>query len=259
MRRVAAVALVVAGFTLPACAQRFASHGGFAGRSGPAFHAGFAAPHFSGGFASPHFYSPMSAPRYPVRSFTPSPFIARPSGADRGFYPAPGFRAAYRGAEYRRGDNHGGGGGGVHFIIRSAPPYAVPAWFGLGPLGYYPYDFGYDDDAAFADESAANESAPQYEEQQPEESEPTVYREDYEPTVEAPQPSPVVGSESPTTIVFKDGRPSEQIHNYALTPTMLYVLDEQRRDIPLAQVDLAATEKVNRNAGIEFQVPQLVQ
>jgi hypothetical protein len=62
-----------------------------------------------------------------------------------------------------------------------------------------------------------------------------------------------------TTIVFKDGRPPEQIRNYALTQTNLYVMDQQRRDIPLDQIDLAATEKANRAAGIEFQVPQSVQ
>ncbi len=149
-------------------------------------------------------------------------------------------------------------GGGVHFIIRSAPVYAVPTWFGLGPLGYYPYGFGYDDGSASADNTAANNSTQQYETAQPVEPEPSVYREDYEPA-ETPQAPQVAGNESPTTIVFKDGRPSEQIHNYALTPTMLYVLDEQRRDIPLTLVDLAATERVNRSAGIEFQVPQLVQ
>jgi hypothetical protein len=62
-------------------------------------------------------------------------------------------------------------------------------------------------------------------------------------------------NETATTIVFRDGRPTEQIHNYALTQTTLYVLDQSKRDIPLDQIDVAATEKVNRNMGIEFQVP----
>jgi hypothetical protein len=57
--------------------------------------------------------------------------------------------------------------------------------------------------------------------------------------------------------VFKDGRPSEQIHNYALTRTDLFVLDQRHRDIPLDELDLAATAKVNHDAGVEFHIPAL--
>jgi hypothetical protein len=61
--------------------------------------------------------------------------------------------------------------------------------------------------------------------------------------------------ETPLTLVFKDGRPNEQIHNYLLTDRMLLVLDQRKRDIPVDQIDLAATAKVNRAAGIDFQLP----
>jgi hypothetical protein len=61
--------------------------------------------------------------------------------------------------------------------------------------------------------------------------------------------------ELPLTVVFKDGRPPEKIHNYLLTSTTLSVLDQQRRDIPVNQIDLAETAKVNREAGVDFQVP----
>ena len=53
------------------------------------------------------------------------------------------------------------------------------------------------------------------------------------PTSAPPQPYAV-------TLVFKDGRPSEQIHNYLLTRTTLYVQDQHRRDIALDQLDLSA-------------------
>jgi len=56
-------------------------------------------------------------------------------------------------------------------------------------------------------------------------------------------------------LVFKDGRTPLEIHNYALTPTTLYVLDQQRREISVEEIDLAATQKVNRDAGIDFQFP----
>jgi hypothetical protein len=259
MRRFAIVALAVVGFILPASAQRGMSHGGFAGHSAPAFHGGFAAPHFSGGFAGSRSYGFPAGPRYPVRPFTPSPLMARSSAVHPGFYPVTGFRSPYSGNEHNDGNGHNDGhSGGVHFVIRSAPLYPVPGWFGLGPLGYYPYGFGYDDSGAFADDTAANYGTQDYA-AQPTEPEQPVYREEYEPSVETPQQPQVPESENATTIVFKDGRPSEQIHNYALTRTTLYILDEQRRDIPLDQLDLAATEKANHAAGIEFQVPQLVQ
>ena len=57
------------------------------------------------------------------------------------------------------------------------------------------------------------------------------------------------------TLVFKDGRPVEKIHNYALTRTTLYVTDGRRQEIPVAALDVAATEKVNRAAGVRFQLP----
>ena len=57
------------------------------------------------------------------------------------------------------------------------------------------------------------------------------------------------------TLVFKDGRPSQKIHNYALTRTTLYVTDGRPREIPVAALDMAATEKTNREAGVSFRLP----
>jgi hypothetical protein len=55
--------------------------------------------------------------------------------------------------------------------------------------------------------------------------------------------------------VFKDGRPAQQIHDYILTRTILYVQDTGTREIPVADLDLAAMEKVNKAAGVDFQLP----
>ncbi|MBW4037325.1 MAG: hypothetical protein HIU91_00365 [Acidobacteria bacterium] len=57
------------------------------------------------------------------------------------------------------------------------------------------------------------------------------------------------------TLVFKDGRPPETIHNYALTRTTLYVTDSKPREIAVDDLNLPATEKVNREAGVKFQLP----
>jgi hypothetical protein len=62
-------------------------------------------------------------------------------------------------------------------------------------------------------------------------------------------------SRTPVTLVFKDGRPPEQIQNYLLTSRTLTVLDQHRRDIPVDQIDLDATSKANLQAGVEFSVP----
>jgi hypothetical protein len=67
--------------------------------------------------------------------------------------------------------------------------------------------------------------------------------------------SATLESEDVVTLIFKDGRPPELIHNYILTRTSLSVWDHRHRDIPVDQLDLAATEKVNHDAGVDFQLP----
>lgn len=67
---------------------------------------------------------------------------------------------------------------------------------------------------------------------------------------------PTLGDSAAVTLVFKDGRSPEKIHNYALTRTMLYVTDAQPQEIPVADLDLPATEKVNNEAGVKFQLPK---
>lgn len=75
------------------------------------------------------------------------------------------------------------------------------------------------------------------------------------PQVQAPAQTSQPLPQEAVTLVFKDGRPPEQIHNYLLTGTTLYVQDQHRRDIPLSQLDLVATAKVNHEAGVDFHLP----
>ena len=67
-------------------------------------------------------------------------------------------------------------------------------------------------------------------------------------------PSPP-SSAPPVTLIFKDGRPPEQIYNYLLTANTLSVLDQNRRDIPVSQIDVDATAKANLQAGVTFSLP----
>lgn len=57
-------------------------------------------------------------------------------------------------------------------------------------------------------------------------------------------------------LIFKDGRPPERVDNFVLTPTTVYVQDPSPRIIPVSDLDLAATSQVNRQAGVDFRVPE---
>lgn len=74
-----------------------------------------------------------------------------------------------------------------------------------------------------------------------------------QPPAPAPQPSDAV------TIVFNNSRPPEQIHNYLLTSATLFVYDDHHREIPVNEINLAATAKVNREAGVAFSLPAPAQ
>ena len=67
---------------------------------------------------------------------------------------------------------------------------------------------------------------------------------------------PSLYDSSAVTLVFKDGRPPEKIYNYALTRTMLYVADGKHQQIPISELNLAATKQVNQQNGVNFQLPQ---
>ncbi len=65
-------------------------------------------------------------------------------------------------------------------------------------------------------------------------------------------------SQAPTTaLVFLD-RHVEEVKNYAIAGGTLWVLNDHQagRKIPLAQLDLDATAKMNDDRGVDFQVPR---
>jgi hypothetical protein len=178
----------------------------------------------------------------PVRTFTPpsAPLLWGRSGPAAHPGPSPsGGR--------RHEDGHHGTGYGA--------PY--PYFFGYG----LPFPYGTTGDAFAGPEqdsvNAATPVAPSAGASQdagPEfaNNAPPLYRPLYqEPPVEAlvhPQPT--------TTLIFKDGRPSKQVHNYALTAKTLYALDgDTRQEIPLSLLDVQATIDANRAAGVDFALP----
>ena len=59
----------------------------------------------------------------------------------------------------------------------------------------------------------------------------------------------------PTVLVFRDGH-REKIANYAIMGSTLFVLSGPRARIPVAELDIPATERVNQDRGIDFKVPK---
>ncbi len=262
MKRLAAVALmVVVGLALPVCAQRPAAHGGFHGRSAPGFHSGFHAP-VSRGFGAPA-----------SRGFG-APNINRQAGLLR--YPGGRPLAMARGS--RSGDGNSGGRRNGPERGRHRRPYVSPYGAGIfyGYPGYgvssvidpYPLDyadtFDTDDSTASTPEQTAVEpgqtaegSAGEYE--GPPEQPWQPPRIPYQPSAAPAQLAPTPESEQAVTLIFKDGRQPEQIHNYVLTRSTVFVQDNQRREIPTDQLDLAATAKANQDAGVDFSLPGAAQ
>lgn len=62
--------------------------------------------------------------------------------------------------------------------------------------------------------------------------------------------------EGPLTVIFKNGRASQKMQDYMLTAKVLTDLDAHHYEqIPLDQIDIAATAQANRASGQDFQVP----
>ncbi len=260
MRRLAAVALLL-GIALPVCAQRGGSHGGgsggfhgggFSGRSAPAFHGGFsssAPSRFAGGSRpvaprqfAPH-YGGTAGVANRMRSFAPAYRMRSGAGRD---YARPAYDRDRDGHHPRHP---------YRPIYQSGFVYGVPQYGGwIGPEYFdYPVDYGYDDGTSYTPDSgyANNGGYAQPDDQGP----PPPYEPPVEPALPTAVPAPAAENSEAITLVFRDGRASEQIHNYILSRTTLSVLDGRHRDIPIDQLDLAATEKANHEAGVDFRLP----
>ena len=278
MKQLFAVALVVVVMAAPASAQHGSGgHGGGGGGfhgGGSVGHGGFAAPGgFSGAMNRGAAGGPVYAPRYGTGGGVGAA-SARPS-----FY--------HGGWQWRRG--HAvpyGYGVGVGYVGYGGPGYgwldANDPGYGSGDdSGYDPgYDAGNGDNGAYdvgPYQDGPGVAAEGYGTQAPDRDQPPVpYAAEgaevgsgYE--ARAAQPSPVARASSvaepasttqpslysndAVTLIFKDGRAPEKIYNYAMTRTTLYVTDAKRQEIPIAALDLAATEKANRTAGVRFQLP----
>jgi hypothetical protein len=252
-KRLIAVAVALTLVALPAGAQRGGSHStatghgrGFSSSGASAFHGGFTGPSRSSFTLSLQFSGSRFAPsrQFPGRIIAPSNFNR---GNDRAA--ADRFRGIDRNRDqrFRRAynPNHGVG-----------LPYSVGF---IGPDYFsYPNSDYYDPPAYGAQQpQPTDDYGPLPPEQYPgsPDQADTAPGSSYRPAYQRPQPESPLPSEDAVTLVFKDGRPSEQIYNYFLTRSTLYVQEQHLREIPVEQLDLAAMAKVNGDAGVEFELP----
>lgn len=133
------------------------------------------------------------------------------------------------------------------------PVYPYPSYV----VGYLPYDLFDDSFDNYDPYSGAAAQPEQGYYPQP----------DYGYSQPAPQPVPqppavpletqsVSGPADTVTLIFKNGRPPEHIRSYLATSTTLTVIDgDHHHDIPIAELDVPATIKANRDTGAGFQLP----
>jgi hypothetical protein len=200
-----------------------AQHGGHAGSA-----------HAGGGFHTGPSFS--AAPR----TFAPPSFAHYSSPQRSGHWPSwnPGYRPY---------------NGGVGYRARYPIFYAGYPWlYGL-PLAYGdPY---WDD----VDDAPPPQQADYYGGQPPVDYGPELAANapsPFRPAYQVPVETAAVHAQPATTLIFKDGRPPVEVHNYALTGSTLYALNgESSQEIPLSELNLPATVETNRKAGVDFALP----
>jgi hypothetical protein len=189
----------------------------------------------------------MGAPQLGANRYAAVP------GLSAGRAPVTGFPSRRPGSSDRRD--------GYHRPYIPAYGLGVPTGFSIWPgslldSGFYDgpgfYNSGYAD-PGYASPAPPAGYGPQPYAAPPAEQAEVAQPDPYRPAYQTPQPPPE--PEAAVTLVFKDGRPTEDIHNYMLTRTTLYVQDEHRREVPVEDIDLGATQKINKSNGIDFQLP----
>ena len=138
-----------------------------------------------------------------------------------------------------------------------------PNWPGypylLNPNLYNLGLYDWSDSDSFAPDNSAPNNYP-YDQGGPSPDYPAPYP-DYASAAAAPQPAvaPSTSSapEQPLTVIFKTGRSPLQVQNYIMTASVFTDLDSGHYEqIPLDQINLAATQLINGAAGIDFQLPR---
>jgi hypothetical protein len=211
----------------------------------------FAPPHMSGGFNAGAHFSP--SPIMTPRNFSAPPqyrWRVAPRYGNQPPAPSPDHhhhRSPYPGNHYKYRAPYV-----PYFYARST--YLVPGL--LNSYWDYP-DNSYSDDQSAAYSNSSQQPVEDNGGYSPEP--PAPYEPQQAQDVPPPPPGPIEPlPQASVTLIFKDGH-SQQIRNYAMTKTTLYILDEaasgRRPEISLDQIDLLATKHANQEAGVDFAMP----
>jgi hypothetical protein len=232
-------ALTIAAFViLVALVSASAQRGGMRASGGVR---GVAVGHASGG----HSFSGMHAGLRTGMGARPSPSLRTPSFRRNGFS---GGRFSRRGFQHCFG------------CRRS---FGNPWFAGYGYAGYYdPYwwwdsssSYNYDEDQerelALANEMNSVNVEEQRQREQEDRDQDSYARRSQ------PREQERAAAVPATALVFRDQH-VEEVRNYAIAGGTLWVLNDHQagKKIPLADLDLVATAKMNDDRGVDFQVPK---
>ena len=213
----------------------------------------YGGPHTTTGFGG-HALAPPATITAPSAGFSPAPSPSVTSLPNYGYHYhyAPYYNGYYRGRGYRNGAY-----GGWAYVM----PYYYPV-----DDSAYGYDYvggGSNPDLYSGPPIGPNDPTLHLMAEQP----PRPYVQgpppeaQYYPPPRPPMappipaaPTPEVKPSDPTVLVFRNGH-KQEVTNYAIMGDTLYVFDEGRKKIALADLDLPATVKANDDRGTEFRVP----
>lgn len=145
--------------------------------------------------------------------------------------------------------HHHGQNNNLGFGYGYAVPYAVPYYAedpGAGPANADSSDDQYNGGPTVFDRRGSGQPAPY---------QMSHYAEPPLPSQAAELPDEPAANQPQTILVFKDGHHIE-VSNYAIVGSMLYDMTPgHSRKVPLADLNLSATQQQNDNRGVDFQVP----
>lgn len=203
-------------------------------------------------------------------------FISRPQSVAHG-----GFHHGFTNGSFH--GSHGCFNCGRHHFHHGFYPwwgvYGYP-YYGYGGYGYANYwPWGWDDSSSYdssADQSSQQQTARQIDDlsQQVQQLREELAAQLYRPP--APQPAPPAPanaqpqptakhdpseqkdppSDLSTVLVFRDQR-IQEVKNYAIVgKTLVVIADQRQKKIPLSDLDLATTARLNEERGVAFQLPR---
>jgi hypothetical protein len=208
--------------------------------------------HVSAGHSGPM----GGAQAHSARSFSGSGVGYRSSTFGGNFHITQGFgqRRNYPLRSGRGEFNHRGFHGRRAFYPYGAY-YPLYAFYG-DPYYYSDYDNRDENEERYVDAGSSAYSAPYRDDSGLQRDVPTLSGniDRLQADVQARNHPPA--QEPATALVFRDQHVME-VRNYAISGGTLWVLGEQQaKKIPLAQLDLNATAKMNDDRGVDFQLPK---